>query len=105
MSGVRDDGMVSIGGDVMKAKHWNVDIFIGESDDDTETRARAVLNAGGSVTVTGYGQARRNPIDRPVPEIGDELAACRALTDLADRLRAVAGEDIARMAGPARPSS
>ena len=34
----------------------------------------------------GVGLARRNPRDSEVPEIGDELAAARALADLAHQL-------------------
>ena len=65
----------------MHAKRWTVTISIDEVDDD-RTRAHAVLETGGSSHVTGEGFARRNPTDRPVPEIGDELAASRALSDL-----------------------
>lgn len=84
----------------MEAKRWTVQIYITEEDD--ETRARAVLTTRDSSAVTGRGVARRNPIDRPVPEIGDELAASRALEDLAIRLHDVAADDIVDMAGPVR---
>jgi hypothetical protein len=77
----------------MHAKRWTVTINIDEVDDD-RTRAHAVLDTGGSSHITGEGFARRNPTDRPVPEIGDELAAGRALSDLAHRLLDVAAEDI-----------
>ncbi|MGW0706336.1 DUF1876 domain-containing protein [Streptomyces sp. NPDC002643] len=82
-------------------KQWTVQIYITEDGDDT--RARAVLDTQGSSTVTGKGTARRNPIDRPVPEIGDELAASRALEDLAIRLHDVAADDIVQLTGPVRP--
>jgi hypothetical protein len=81
----------------MHAKRWTVTINIDEVDDD-RTRAHAVLEAGGSMRVTGEGFARRNPTDRPVPEIGDELAAGRALSDLAHNLLDVAAEDVAAFA-------
>ena len=87
----------------MKAKQWNVQIFITEEGDDTH--ARAVLTTRGTSTVTGRGAARRNPIDRPIPEIGDELAASRALEDLAIRLHDVASDDIVQLTGPAEPPS
>ncbi|MFI0450228.1 DUF1876 domain-containing protein [Actinomadura sp. 6N118] len=83
----------------MEDKHWTVEINI--SEDDTTTQARAVLFTGGSMRVTGKGTARRNPVDRPVPEIGDELAVSRALEDLGHRLHAVASSDIAHLSGPA----
>lgn len=77
----------------MHAKRWTVTISIDEVDDD-RTRAHAVLDTGGSSHITGEGFARRNPTDRPVPEIGDELAAGRALSDLAHHLLDVAADDV-----------
>ncbi|NUP43930.1 MAG: DUF1876 domain-containing protein [Nonomuraea sp.] len=82
----------------MEAKQWTVQIYLTENED--ETRARAVLTTRDTSTVTGRGAARRNPIDRPIPEIGDELAASRALEDLAIRLHDVAADDIVQLAGP-----
>jgi hypothetical protein len=79
--------------ETMHAKRWTVTISIDEVDDD-RTRAHAVLDTGGSSHITGEGFARRNPPDRPVPEIGDELAAGRALADLAHRLLEVAADDV-----------
>ncbi|MFD8307529.1 DUF1876 domain-containing protein [Streptomyces sp. NPDC059690] len=83
----------------MQAKQWTVQIFI--SEDGDETHARAVLTTRDTATVTGRGVARKNPIDRSIPEIGDELAASRALEDLAIRLHDVASDDIVQLAGPA----
>ncbi|MGW6954396.1 DUF1876 domain-containing protein [Streptomyces chartreusis] len=87
----------------MEDKHWTVRIHITEDGDDT--RAEAVLTTQDTpedlMTVTGRGVAHRNPVDRPIPEIGDELAASRALEDLAIRLHDVASDDIVNMAGPA----
>ncbi|MEV6379471.1 DUF1876 domain-containing protein [Streptomyces sp. NPDC051773] len=83
---------------MMEAKEWTVEIHISEEDD--ETRARAVLNTDEAAYLTGRGLARRNPIDRPVPEIGDELAVSRALEDLAIRLHDVASDDIVDLTGP-----
>jgi hypothetical protein len=50
-------------------------------------------------TIEGSGHARRNPRDRAVPEIGDELAAGRALIDLGHRLVQLANADIAESVG------
>jgi hypothetical protein len=44
--------------------------------------------------LVGVGRARLNPDDRDVPEIGDELAAARALSDLGHRLLLAAAADI-----------
>ncbi|MGW3106854.1 DUF1876 domain-containing protein [Streptomyces sp. NPDC001100] len=85
----------------MEAKQWTVQIYITEDGDDTH--ARAVLRTRDTSTVTGRGVARRNPIDRAVPEIGDELAASRALEDLAIRLHDVYSDDFVALAGPAEP--
>nr|WSY51090.1 DUF1876 domain-containing protein [Streptomyces sp. NBC_00886] len=85
----------------METKQWTVQIYITEDGDDTQ--ARAVLTTRDTSTVTGRGVARRNPIDRSVPEIGDELAASRALEDLAIRLHDVYSDDIVAMTGPATP--
>ncbi|MFD8236668.1 DUF1876 domain-containing protein [Streptomyces sp. NPDC059696] len=82
----------------MEAKQWTVQIYLTEDGD--ATHARAVLKTQDTSTLTGRGAARRNPIDRPVPEIGDELAASRALEDLAIRLHDVAADDIVMLTGP-----
>lgn len=76
----------------MEAKHWAIDVHIYESGDDTDVRA--VLTATTATKVEGIGHARRHPRDRKVPEIGDELAAGRALIDLGSRLVQLAGVDI-----------
>ncbi|MFJ8113944.1 DUF1876 domain-containing protein [Streptomyces sp. NPDC096132] len=84
---------------------WKLRLYLFEDED--ETSARVVLNTG-STELTGHGAAHRNPEDTAVPEIGDELAAGRALRDLGRQLVEVAGRDIeavnppadARSAGP-----
>ncbi|HEX6247813.1 MAG TPA: DUF1876 domain-containing protein [Nocardioidaceae bacterium] len=73
-------------------KTWHVDIYIGEREGKTHAEAR--LRPNGDVTITGTGTARLNPTDRDVPEIGDELATARALSDLAHRLLHAAADDI-----------
>ncbi|MEW9549258.1 DUF1876 domain-containing protein [Nonomuraea sp. NPDC050783] len=86
----------------MKAKEWTVRIELTEDGDDTSARAALVTDEG--VEVTGQGRARRNPSDRSVPEIGDELAASRALGDLAGRLALITRRDIAGSADTPVPS-
>jgi hypothetical protein len=73
-------------------KTWHVDIYLGEREGRTHAEAR--LRPGDAVTLTGTGDARLNPTDQDVPEIGDELAVARALSDLAHRLLHAAAEDI-----------
>jgi hypothetical protein len=92
------DGSLFEGQVVMDVKQWAVEIYIDE--DETNTHARAVLFTRDSRRLVGVGQARRNPADRPIPEIGDEFAVARALADLADRLSGVAVDDVAQLAGP-----
>jgi hypothetical protein len=77
----------------MKAKEWTVRIELTEDGDDTS--ARAALTTDDGTEVTGNGHARRNPSDPAVPGIGDELAASRALADLAERLGIITQRDIA----------
>lgn len=76
----------------MHAKHWLVDVFVDEDDD--VTRAQARLRTRDKTHLVGRGLARRNPHDLQVPAIGDELAAARALADLAHRLLDVAAGDM-----------
>jgi hypothetical protein len=73
-------------------KTWHVELFIYEGDDDTS--ARAVLHGDSPAHPEGRGLARRAPSDAEVPEIGDEVAAARALHALADALLATASDDI-----------
>lgn len=73
-------------------KRWNVEINIDEHNGST--RAEARLETGDTTQLTGAGTARRNPRDAEIPEIGDELAASRALSDLAHQLLDAAAADI-----------
>jgi Domain of unknown function (DUF1876) len=79
---------------MMTAKRWTVDIFIDEHDDERRTYAEARLHTGDRTELHGTGHALRHPRDREVPEIGDELAAARALSELAHQLLSAAAEDI-----------
>lgn len=74
-------------------KRWTVDVYIDEHEEERSTRAEARLHTGRATDLRGIGVAQRNPDDREVPEIGDELAASRALADLAHQLlQATAGD-------------
>jgi hypothetical protein len=75
----------------MKEKRWSVDIVIDEHEGRTRAEARLQAEAA---TLKGTGLARLNPNDPDVPEIGDELATARALSDLAHQLLHAAASDI-----------
>lgn len=81
---------------MIETMQWKVDIHL--SEDERETQAQAYLIAPRAHDVPrrleGTGRARRNPTDVNVPEIGEELATARALSDLAHKLLHVAAEDI-----------
>jgi hypothetical protein len=62
---------------------WTVTIAF--SEDEDRTRADAVLQ-GGPDQLLGWGRARRNPTDPDLPAVGEEVAAARALSDLAHHL-------------------
>jgi hypothetical protein len=62
---------------------WTVNVVF--TEDDTTTRADAVLE-GAPLDLRGWGRARRNPADPDVPAVGEEIAAARALHDLAHHL-------------------
>lgn len=78
-------------------KRWTVEIYIDEHEDQRLTRAEARLRTSDQTDLRGVGLAHRNPHDREVPEIGDELAAARALGELARELREAAAADIESM--------
>ncbi|MFC5951968.1 DUF1876 domain-containing protein [Pseudonocardia lutea] len=86
-----------------ESKHWTVSIDIDEHEG--RTRATARLHTRDSDSVVGVGLARLNPADRDVPEIGDELAAARALSELAHRLLDITASDLERANTPVRHGS
>ena len=80
----------------MHIKQWRVDVFVSEEGD--VTKARAVLVGDSATGLTGGGTAWRNPRDPAVPEIGDEVAAGRALAALSRQVLDAAARDIERSA-------
>jgi hypothetical protein len=76
---------------------WDVRITLVESGGSTTAEA-TVMN-GPPDALRGVGHARKSPEDPEVPLIGDELAAGRALRRLADRLLAVAEQDVSAAVG------
>ena len=62
---------------------WPVEISLHEEGRETRAEARLTRETGGMV---GHGLARRNPDDQEITQIGEEIAAARALSDLAHQL-------------------
>ena len=81
------------------ARKWSVEISIDQRVDQRLTRAEAQLRSGDKARLVGEGIARRNPADMATPEIGEELAAARALADLSHQLLELAAEDIQHLVG------
>jgi len=73
-------------------KRWSVEILIGEVDE--RTYAEAQLYDEIRDDLVGTGATRLRPGDPNIPEIGDEIAAARALSDLGHRLLVAAAGDI-----------
>ena len=71
--------------------NWPVEISLHEEDRNTRAEARLTTDSMGLV---GHGLARRNPDDQEVTQIGEEIAAARALSDLAHQLLSHAAEQI-----------
>jgi hypothetical protein len=85
---------------MMHTRTWHVEIHL--SEDEDHTRATAVLRTDAGTELRHEGLARRNPSDPDVPEIGDELATCRALAGLAqDLLEATVSDVEANVGGNA----
>jgi hypothetical protein len=75
----------------MQQTTWRIDINF--TEDDRTTRADAILDIAGRHH-HGWGLARRNPDDRDVPVIGEEVAAARALIRLGHQLLGAAENEI-----------
>jgi hypothetical protein len=75
---------------------WCVNVSFTEDAD--RTRADAILDLAGQ-KFHGFGRAKRAPEDPNVPVIGQDLAAARALSDLAHQLLEAASERIESFEG------
>lgn len=71
---------------------WTIELSFAEDEDHTQ--ALALLNTPDGRELRGIGQARRNPDDRPVPRIGEEIAGARALSSLAHALLDYAANEV-----------
>jgi hypothetical protein len=63
---------------------------------EAETTADVMLTTGSGAALTAHGLSRRNPRDPDVPEIGDEIAMARALSEMAHKLLDVAAGEISK---------
>ena len=63
--------------------HWKLSFQFEEDEDHCEMVVH--LDADDR-SLSGFGRSRRNPEDPMVPQVGEELAAARALHDLANHL-------------------
>ncbi|MGW2694430.1 dsRBD fold-containing protein [Streptomyces sp. NPDC001296] len=79
------------------AKEWNLRLYL--SEHDPATTARVVLDTGDNL-MESCAAAHRNPYDMAVPEIGDELAAGRALIAMGQKLLRAAAGDIEEAGAP-----
>jgi len=62
---------------------WKLSFEIREDDEHCDM---VVHLDTGLQKLTGEGRSRRNPHDQSMPRVGEELAAARALHDLANQL-------------------
>lgn len=62
---------------------WKLRFEVREDEDHCDMVVH--LDAGDR-SLSGHGRSRRNPADPLVPQVGEELAAARALHDLANHL-------------------
>lgn len=63
------------------------------TEDERTTRADVVLDVAGR-HYHGWGRSRRSLADPDIPRVGEEIAAARALTGLAQQLVGAAEDDI-----------
>ena len=83
------------------ASTWWIEVFLGEADG--VSTATATLHTRDRSSLSTHGEARVDPHEHEVPEIGFELATARALSELAGRLLESAAGDIESLTGDAAP--
>lgn len=71
---------------------WTIQLRFEEDPDRTHAVAALQLPSGRELR--GHGQSRRNPMDRPIAQIGEEVAGARALSNLAHELLEFAASEI-----------
>jgi hypothetical protein len=70
---------------------WKIVVYLDEHDRETQALAELTTH---DTQLVGHGSARCHPFDFDIPEVGDELATARALSDLAHKLFESAAGDI-----------
>ncbi|MEU7056812.1 DUF1876 domain-containing protein [Streptomyces sp. NPDC046197] len=78
---------------------WHVEMEFEE--DDQHTRAAALVRLPDGSEVRGRGRASRHRTDSNQPRVGEEIAAARALNDIAMSLLTKAHEEIDQASGRA----
>ncbi len=78
----------------MHTKTWAVKIYLSEEDAVTKAHAVLVTEEPRAMLLHGEGTAFVHPSEQIVPEIGDEIAASRALAELAAVLQNTARVDL-----------
>ena len=63
-------------------------------EEGAKTTADVSLTTGSGTKLHGHGTARRHPDDPDVPQIGDEIAIARALSELGHKLLDTAAHEI-----------
>ncbi|MFB8247619.1 DUF1876 domain-containing protein [Streptomyces sp. NPDC001046] len=76
---------------------WHVEMEFME--DDQRTRAAAMVRLPDGTEVRAHGHAQRHRSDANQPRIGEEIAAARALNELAMQLLTKAHEEIDQASG------
>ena len=71
---------------------WHIDMEFREIDAKTE--AAVLLRLQDGTELRAHGRANRHPDDPSQPRVGEEIAAARALNELARRLLKKAGVEI-----------
>ncbi|MGP3981602.1 DUF1876 domain-containing protein [Streptomyces sp. KR80] len=71
---------------------WHLDLEFREID--TKTEAAVLLRLQDGTELRAHGRANKHPDDPSQPRVGEEIAAARALNDLARQLLAKAGVEI-----------
>lgn len=63
-------------------------------EEGSKTTADVTVTTGSGQKLHGHGSARRHPDDPEVPQIGDEIAVARALSELSHKLLDTAAHEI-----------
>jgi hypothetical protein len=71
---------------------WHIDIEFKE--DESKTNAALMLRLPDGTELRSHGRANRYPTDPQQPRVGEEIAAARALNDLAHQLLDKASHEI-----------